>query len=156
VTRSLDLVEPYAARPIRPLPDLVHGRWRAKVYGIAYDRPAPRPELVDAAHEVARETLPATGGDYGVAFMGVHDGRGHCFVFVDWWADENELHHHVFVSPAAAPAGLEERTASGLSACVWDLAVLCFERDAWVSTVLANPDGPDVDAYFARRLSTDA
>jgi hypothetical protein len=154
----VELHEPYASRPVRPLPDFEHAGWRAKVYGIAYDRAAPRPELVDAACRVAREALPApavTEGRYGLAFIGVHDGRGHCFVFVDWWADENELHHHVFVSAAAAPAQLEERTATGLAACVWDLAVISHERDVWVETMLANPSGPDPDAYFDRRLNAD-
>ena len=149
------ILEPHVERPISPLPDHEHGGWRCKVYGIAFERPSPRAELVDAARGVARDVLPTpavTAHRYGVGFVGVHDGRGHCFVFVDWWADENELHHHVFVSPANAPARLEERTASGLAACVYDLAVICFERAAWIETVLTNPAGPDLDAYLARRL----
>jgi hypothetical protein len=150
-------VEPYTARPVRPLADFEPAGWRCKVYGIAYERNEPRPVLVHAALEVARAVLPPAGhaSNYALGFVGVHDGRGSCFVFVDWWADENELHHHVFVSPADAPAALEERTATGLSACVWDLAVIAFERAAWVDTVLANPGGPDFDAYFAQRLHAD-
>ena len=38
-------------------------------------------------------------------------------------------------------------------ACVWDLAVIGFEREAWLEAVLSNPRGPDVEAYLARRLS---
>jgi hypothetical protein len=150
-------VEPYQPRPVRPLSDFEPAGWRCKVYGIAYGRAAPRVALVDAALAVARDVLPPAGsaGNYGLGFVGVHDGRGSCFVFVDWWADENELHHHVFVSPSGAPTALEERTATGLSACVWDLAVIAFERVAWVETVLANPGGPDFDAYFAQRFEGD-
>jgi hypothetical protein len=40
-------------------------------------------------------------------------------------------------------------TPSGLTACVWDLCVQCFERQAGVDCVLANPDGPDLKAYVA-------
>src|SRR3954462_3561971 len=108
---------PYAPRPIRSLGDLEHNGWRCKLYGIAHERSAPRDELIDAARAIARDVLPApaaTAHRYGAGFVGVHDGRGSCFVFVDWWADENELHHHVFVSPVATPAQLDERTGTGL------------------------------------------
>lgn len=69
-------------------------------------------------------------------------------VFLSVWADENELRHLVFTSPHERPEQLVEVTGGGFIACVWDLAVLCFERAAWVETVLANPSGPDVGAYL--------
>ncbi len=84
--------------------------WTLKMYGIAYGRERPREELVEAAKQVARERLTNSTNSvnhYGVGFLGVHDGRGANFVFVDYWADENELHHHVYVSPSDDPASLE-------------------------------------------------
>ena len=33
--------------------------------------------------------------------------------------------------------------------CVWELAVVDFERRAWIEDVLANPDGPDLERYLA-------
>ena len=47
-------------------------------------------------------------------------------------------------------------TATGPAACVWDLRVIGFERDAWLSKVLRNPSGPDIDAYLSERLNEDA
>jgi hypothetical protein len=38
---------------------------------------------------------------------------------------------------------------------VWDLAVIAFERDAWLDAVLRNPAGPDVERYLATRLDAD-
>ena len=154
----LKLQEPYQTRPIRFLELWEEAGWKLKVYGIAYRRAFPRPELVQAAKRIAQPHLQqaaSPGQGYGVGFLGVHDGRGANFVFLDYWADENELHHHVYISPSDQPAQLEYATPSGLIACVWDLRVLCFERQAWLDTVLANPGGPDLEAYLARHLNED-
>jgi len=154
----MNLTETYAPRPIRAL-----GQWsvaglRLKVHGIAYQLAAPRPEVIDAARALVQAELPrliAGQNHYSAGFVGVHDGRGAIFVFVDFWTDENELRHHVYVAPKDQPARLEYKTPSGLIACVWDLAVIGFERQAWIECVLANPNGPDFEAYLARPLNAD-
>ncbi|HSF81772.1 MAG TPA: hypothetical protein VLA49_11090 [Anaerolineales bacterium] len=46
-------------------------------------------------------------------------------------------------------------TPTGLTACVWDLRLMAFERQSWLETVLANPSGPDLEAYLACRLNED-
>lgn len=153
-----ELQEPYKVRPIRFLELWEEAGWRLKVYGIAYQRAYPRPELVEAAKAVVGVHLlepSALQQSYGVGFLGVHDGRGASFVFFDYWASENELHHHVYVSPSDKPASLEYVTPTGLTACVWDLRVLCFERQAWIDTVLANPTGPDLEKYLTCQLNED-
>ena len=153
------ITNPCELRPIRLLELWQPDGWRIKIYGIAYGRPMPRGELIEAAKDVAQTTLTTKAGKtqhYSVGFVGVHDGRTGNFVFVDWWADENELHHHVFISPPGEPAALFDMTATGPAACVWDLRVIGFERDAWLSKVLRNPSGPDIDAYLSERLNEDA
>lgn len=154
----MQLQEPYKTRPIRFIELWQEANWKLKVYGIAYQHPLPRKELIEAAKKVARPHLiPANGiKHYGVGFLGVHDGRGENFVFLDYWADENELHHHVYVSPTDKPELLEYVTPTGLIACIWDLRVIWFEREAWVKTVLANPSGPDLERYLAYHLNEDA
>ncbi len=152
----IQLQEPYQPRPIRFLELWQTGEWRLKVYGIAYRRSSPRSELVQAAKQVAQTRLQTTTAPhYHTGFLGIHDGRGANFVFVDFWAEENELHHHVYVSPTDQPTQLEYATPTGLTACVWDLRVICFERQAWIDAVLANPDGPDLDKYCSMRLNED-
>lgn len=154
----MQLQEPYQSRPIRFLELWQTAGWTLKLYGIAYRRPSPRPELLVAAKSAAVAHLAKiqTNNHYHLGFMGVHDGRGANFVFVDYWADENELHHHVYVSPATQPANLEYVTPTGLIACVWDLRVICFECQAWLETVLVNPAGPNLQQYLERRLHEDA
>ena len=83
------------------------------------------------------------------------DGRGAIFSFVDFWADENELHHHVFVSPKEEVEKLEYKTPTGLTACVWDGALLAFERQAWVDTMLNNPNGPSLEKYLLTQMNQD-
>jgi hypothetical protein len=156
---ELNLQEAYDVRPIRFLELWRESGWTLKVYGIAYGRERPREELVEAAKAVARKRLTGSTSEqnhYGVGFLGVHDGRGANFVFVDYWADEDELHHHLYVSPSAEPASLEDVTSTELIACTWDLRVLSFERDAWVEAVLANPSGPNMEGYLAHTLNEDA
>ena len=93
--------EMYRNRPVRCLGVEELDGWRLKVYGIAYGAEQPSAELVAAGVGAGRGRLPApavTGDRYGVGFLGIHEGRGGNFVFVDWWAQENELHHHVWFS----------------------------------------------------------
>jgi hypothetical protein len=133
--------------------------WRLKVYGITYQGEYPRPHLLEQAKALASDRLPALAdapGCYGVGFLGVHDGRGTDFLYLDWWAEENELHHHLSVVSHQRPDHFEYATPTGLIACVWDLRVLSFEREAWVASVLANPHGPDLEHYLRLRLNEDS
>lgn len=142
-------ISPYVARPIAFLELWRPGHWMLKVYGIAYGRPAPRPELVNAVKRLALQVLPAEGA-YGFGFVGAHDARTGCNAFVDWWTDENELHHKPFLGPSPdelRPAGPDDSTA-----CVWDLTVIDFERRAWHELVVEQAGAPDLGAYLARRF----
>ncbi len=104
------LQEIYKKRPIRFLELWEQSGWRLKIYSIAYQGEYPRAHLIEKAKELASERLPllaGTEGCYGVGFLGVHDGRGADFVFIDWWIEENELHHHVYVASHSQPDQFE-------------------------------------------------
>ena len=168
LTSSPELAAPYEPRPIRFLHLAAVDGWRLKVYGISARQERPDPAAVQAALRLATERLPrpaTTFGDevgadlsgerYGVGVLIVHEGREGLFVLMSWWAGENMLHHHVYFAPDGPPFPFEYLSSTGVIACVWELAVLAFEREAWVETVLADPAGPDLGAYLARTLSTD-
>lgn len=142
----------YEPRPVTFLELWRHKGWRMKLYGIAWQRPRPEAAFVERAREIATGVLPDVSGRYGVGFIGVHQGKTGNFIFVDWWAQENELHHHVFISLPDAPMEFRDQTASGLTACVWDLAVIHHERDAWVEAVMKGGGEEGFDAYLERRL----
>ncbi|MFS1518695.1 isochorismatase [Bacillus sp. SCS-151] len=151
------LKQPYKQRPIRFMEILNHHDWKLKVYGISYENELPNPDLINHAKSVTLSKLPAISDIvYGVGYIGIHDGRDSNFVFLDWWQDENELHHHVFISPKDNPSALIEMTHTGISACVWDLKIIGFERQAWLDSVLNNPKGlPDLNSYLKSHLNGD-
>jgi hypothetical protein len=154
---TAELQDTYQTRPIRSLGLLKAEGWRLKVYAAAYARPSPRSELVEATKRLVYRLPqpPDAQGRYGVGFLCAHDGRGGCYAFVDWWADENELHHRIYFAEEDRPSQLVPVGPDGLTACVWDLAIMAFERQAWLDTVLRNSGGPDLERYLATWLEAD-
>jgi hypothetical protein len=150
-------MEPYAPRAFRFIELVTLNDWRMKLYGIAWEKEFPRPELLDAAKKIAVEQLAKEqGNNYGVGFIGAHDGRNADFVFVDFWGNENELFHRVFLSRSNNRNSLAPAQPADSSACVWDLHLQSFERAAWIKHVLAKGDAPDFEGYLNERLNEDA
>jgi hypothetical protein len=111
--------------------EVING-WSTKVYGLR----EPQPALITAAKEIAREVLPP--GE-GAAFVIAHRARPACFVLVYWWATEVDLSLRYFRSPLERPAELESLPANAVG-CVWELALVGHERDAWVRHMLGDGD----------------
>jgi hypothetical protein len=150
-------IQPYEARSFRFIELLSIDDWRMKLYGIAWRRELPRNELLEAAKRVAAEELGrAAPNNYRVGFIGAHDGRDASFVFVDFWGNENELFHRVFLSRSNDPRALAAAKSSDSSVCVWDLRLQSFERQAWIAHILQKPNAPDFEGYLAERLNEDA
>lgn len=148
-------VHTHQPRPIRFLAPLVVDGWSLKIYGISANRSEPPEKLVRAAIERAPSVLPEIGDDVpGYGWVIVHDARDYNFVLCTWIANENEIHQHVLFGPLDQPDRLDPLPSPAVG-CVWELAVTDFERRAWLKHVLANPSGPDLDAYSAERLSTE-
>ena len=140
----------YAPRPIRF--DGLEARddgWRLKRYRIWYGKEGFDARRFEAGVMLALAELPlppVTEVRPGVGFLVMHQGCGADYLVLGWWDRGNELPLRIFVRDDGAwrPARGSE------SACVWDLQVIGYERDAYVDTVLG---GGKVDAYLARVLS---
>jgi len=149
----------YAPRSFRFLKLVERHGFKIKLYGIRYGGGDVDKPLIDGALPVLLDRLAsASEGQqhYGVGFGGIHQGKTGDFAFIDWWADENELHHHVYVSTDASPGKFRYVTPTGLIACVWDLRLMWFEREAWVSCALRKGMRPDLDGYLALRFDEES
>lgn len=143
----------YAPRSISTLPAEDLRGWTVKRYAISALRDTPPGEVHDFARRAAELSLPdSTGRPACHAFTVVHEDEDGCYVVVGWWSlNQLILHSRTWLAgwldltrPTEAPAHA--------TACVWELAVMAFERDAWVRHVAA-AGHPDVPAYLAAALT---
>jgi hypothetical protein len=151
------LQAPYKPRHVRFIRREDVAGWQLKLYGIALNGKEPDPPFVEATRDLAASILPqppATDDRYGVAFATAHDATSLYIALVYWWQSENELHQRIYLSPKEEPIAFTQ-VENQPTGCVWELAIVDFERRAWIEDVLANPDGPDLDRYLERRLAED-
>jgi hypothetical protein len=141
----------FAARPVSAFGVEQIAGHATKMYGIAAAADRPRAELVDAARTCAASTLLRPTSSEEPAFVIAHDAVPACFVLVCWWANGCDLRLRCFHAPLDRPAALEQLATPTL-ACVWELAVIAYERDAWVKHVLGNEAGPDLQAYLRDQM----
>jgi hypothetical protein len=151
------LPAPYKPRHVRFVKREDVAGWQLKLYGIALNGKEPAPEFVEATRELAASILPQppTSDDrYGAAFATAHDATSLYIALVYWWQSENELHQRIYMSPKGEPIAFTQ-VENQPAGCVWELAIVDFERRAWIDDVLANSDGPDLERYLARRVDAD-
>ncbi|HEX2093243.1 MAG TPA: hypothetical protein VHG28_12625 [Longimicrobiaceae bacterium] len=149
-------MHPYLPRPIRHHGLRRHAGWRLKVYSIAFGA-APLDWIAfEPGLDLALAALPtpaATGERPGVGFLIAHRGRNADYLVLGWWDRENELPVRVFLRTPDEPGWRPARGSE--SFCVWDLQVIGFEREAYVSTVLSDSGADGVAAYLERHLGVD-
>lgn len=147
---------PYTPRPIRPLE--IHHRdgWDLKLYSVTL----PGEVLDRTAFDrqfgaVVRPCLPLpdpAAGRPGLGFAIFHQGRGMDYLVLCWWDRENEIFNRVWTRPRGIVDAEWSQAQGGETACVWDLLVIGYERDAYVDTLLGS-NGPDREGYLSRRFS---
>ena len=144
--------EPYRARTNESHGVITRAGHRLKVYSIRYSDEPFEMTAYREGLERALDQLPEASpeeGRPGLGFVIVHRGRGSDYVVLGWWDRENELPIRVMVRDD----GPWRPARGGESVCVWDLDVICRERDAYVETVLAPGAGEDAaEAYLERRV----
>lgn len=149
-------VQKHSLRPIRFLGLQSIGEWQVKLYGISSLAEKLAPEFTPIALKLALKCLPQpaiTETRYGVAFVTIHHAEAFNQIIVDWWEHNNELRHRVFKALPSDPMSFNDITPTGEAFCVWELAVICHEREAWLRQVLG--ETPNVEGYLEDVMSGD-
>ena len=151
--------ETYKKRAIKFLEQTDFDGWRIKIYSITADSQNLPTYLITEGKNVVLTHLPqpaVTEQRYGVGFLIIHQGTMANWFLLNWWGNEDIIHHQVFSSPTNEPSKISPVADKSIMACVYELEVYSFEREAWIDTVLSNAKGPDFEKYLRERLNTDA
>jgi hypothetical protein len=150
----------YSPRLVKALGPIDAGGRVLKVYGMFAEPEKgsvmPPPQWLEKqAAQVLCE--PLRDGDHAVGFLILHYGMDGSYLLVSQWYGANMLKHWVRgATPGAGEdAAFAPLAETALVACVWELEVMAFERDAWVNTVLARGqlDQASLDAYLTTTFS---
>jgi hypothetical protein len=97
-------------------------------------------------------TAPADPLDHGVGFVIIHYARDGDYLLVSRWYGGNMLKHELFrVSYTKQGWRADPLRSTNIVACVWELQVITFERQAWVYTAMAKGG---TEASFGMYLKT--
>ena len=122
-----------------------------KVYSIVRSEDVTcDPSVVQTCQDIVTSIKLPSECRYG--FATIHVGVEAIWLLVDVWADDI-LHHFLFAASLDSPTKFEPIRDSTM-ACVWELSVLNFERDAWVRHVMM-PERPEYLAYLNCRYQDD-
>ena len=142
---------PYEERTIEFTEIAASNGWRIKVYGVsAKSSPLPG-EIVSVGTKVVLPHLPQPAiaeHRYGVGFLIIHHGKMRNWFLLDWWENQDILHHKLFSSPLDDPQSITPEPDTSLIACVHELRIITFESDAWIKTLLRADKSSSVDDYL--------
>lgn len=133
--------------------------YRMKCYEMFYDAAREKEASIsrDAWCSLLGKCLGPSDdkNEHKCGFAIVHHARDGTYLLASRWFGGNMLKHEAFmVEDAPGKAALESLASSRIIACVWELEVIKFERDAWVRTAMAGLGKPEsLDAYFAAQMA---
>ena len=149
--------ETYKKRSIKFLEQADIEGWRIKIYGITADSNNLPAKIIIEGKNAVIPNLPipaVTEQRFGIGFLIIHRGIMANWFLLNWWENEDIIHQQVFSSPINAPGKIRPVTDKSIMACVYELEVYSFERDAWINTVLSDVNGQDFEEYLRKRLNT--
>ena len=127
--------------------------WKFKVYRIKYDET----RVIQDVEKIVKSKLPNlikektkinAYPNYKIGTVIIHEAKDCVFTLVNWWIYENVMQHHVYFSELDSPNEIIDYSDKGIQFCVWDLAILWYERNLWIETILKNSKKPNWDSYL--------
>ena len=153
----VQIIEPYAIRPVEYLKQVNLDGWRIKVYGIpARSEPLSESSVSESIRAVGSHLPQPASAEhrYGVGFMIVHQVKMGNWFSLDWWEHQNVLSHRLFSSPLDNPSLLTPEQDGFMIACVHELRIISFETEAWIKTVLRSDGEPSFDEYLRQHCDS--
>ena len=104
--------EAYTQRPMAFIEQAESNGWSVKIYAIsAQSLPLPAELVAGAKQLLSQLPQPAVSPSrYGVGFLIIHQGAMRNWFILDWWGDQDILHHLLFsprwINPARSPLSL--------------------------------------------------
>lgn len=154
----MKIKNPYQPRPIRFLEVIEHNNWLIKLYSIAIKNEKVSTTNIEKIKPLLDTWLLKSKlhklDTYNIATLILHEGKEGCFAIINWWIDENMLQNFVYLLKEDSDQ-YKLFSQNGIITCVWEMAVLWHERNAWVKHVLQQHNNPNIKGYLQDQLNTD-
>lgn len=112
---------------------------------------------VDADVRTQAQSILATDPEFttdDVGFVEIHlCGESFYFLLVCRWRNNNELWETAYTKDGQADFELMEGGATRATFCVWELGVVCHERQAWITYLKSSRDSAALAAYLDDRFT---
>ncbi len=150
---------PYNQRPIRFLEIYQHNDWQIKIYSISIHNEFVKKGNSDIVKTYLSEWLQQADNyslnTYNISTLIIHEYKNGCYAIINWWIDENMLQQFVYLATTDSPSEFILYSDKGIITCVWEMAVLWFERNNWVENVLMKAPNPDLKKYLEQQYNAD-
>lgn len=123
------------ARVVRPLGAREVGGHLVKTYALEAPGRAVGAAQMDVAMRLAGPQFGIPQGSLGLGVLIFHAGGDGDYVLVHSWIEGHMSSLGIFTGPAGRPDELRTGRV-GLAPCVWEAAILAYERDVFTRHVL--------------------
>jgi hypothetical protein len=146
----------YQRRSLVSLEPVTVNSFQIKRYELHYAGPAEQILALEQWLELLGRTLPSRvdGVDDGVGFAVFHVGCEGTYFQVGTWCHGHVLRHQLFEQRSTIHGRSEflSMASTGIIGCIWELKLLCFERDTWERCAMDHGErAGSLERYLAER-----
>lgn len=149
----------YTSRPIRFLEIFIVKNWHLKFYSISCAKKIVDLKWIEVGKQKIEEWLQHEKEyeyvNYKIGTLIIHEGREGVFFILSFWVDENMMQVYVYFTEYSDVNNFKLISKNGLFSCVWEMAVLNFEREAWIEHVLKPAPSSDIEKYLQQQMNED-
>ncbi len=127
----------YQKREVSFLGSQTVGTTQLKIYYLTSDKrkSQPVPETERQRQWLAQGLDEADfNGEHHIGFAIIHAADDGDYLLISTWCDANMLRHRVFT--IGDDGRLQSLEKTKIIACVWELAVMFYERNCWIEQVM--------------------